>query len=382
LWTVWSFPTLEPVILKHGSFVIERTLPQPGEVLVSVGETVTPDQVVARSDEVEQILTLYVASELGVEEKGLSKYVAKSVGSSVKKGDVIARLRRGLRTATVRSPTDGTLVAVDDSNGTVVLTSSMGKRELHSLVSGEVEQVVPERGAVVRTSGTRVYGIAGFGTEAIGPLVIGTDRPDRELTSDNIADDWKGGIVLAGMTAGVPALTRLREIGAAGVIMGSIPEGDIRRFLTEGQMDLAGFWSSITSVLGDLSHAGVDSPFVVVVTEGFGRRPMADRIFDLIKNHQGESISVSARTALGERLTRPEIYLTGDEVLGDGADDDLRDGREVRLVDTGVVSMIGTVSGEAYITADRYGLQRLVADVVLASGDVRTVPVTNIEVIE
>jgi hypothetical protein len=213
-------------------------------------------------------------------------------------------------------------------------------------------------------------------------LVLGTDRPDRELTSDNIADTWKGGIVLAGMTAGVPALTKLREIGAAGVIMGSVPEGDIRRFLTEGQMDLSGFWSSVTGINGDVAHAGVDSPFVIVVTEGFGRRPMADQIFDLIRSHQGESVSISARTALGDRLTRPEIYLTGDEALGDGTDDTPRDGREVRLVDTGLVSVLGTVCGDAYFIADRYGLQREVVDVLLPTGELRAVPVTNMEVIE
>lgn len=379
---MWSFPTLEPVILNQGSFAIERVLPQPGEVLVTVGQSVAPDAVIARSEDVDQTLTLYVASELGVDNGELSKYVAKSIGSTIKNGDVLARVRRGLRTATVKSPSDGTLVSVDDSSGTVVLTSSLGKRELLSLVSGEVEQVISERGAVVRTSGTRLYGIAGFGTEAMGALVVGTDRPDRELTADHISDDWRGGIVLAGMTAGVPALTRLREIGAAAVVLGSVPEGDLRRFLTGGQMDRDGFWHPITARHGDLSHSGVESPLVIILTEGFGRRPMSGRMFEILKGRAGQMVSVSARVSLGEGLARPEIYLDDEEGEDRGVDDQLVEGRAVRIVDAGVFSVPGTVAGTPYVSPDRYGVRRIVADVILESGQTRAVPLPNIEVVE
>lgn len=378
---MWSFPTLEPAILENGSFVIERLLPQPGEVLVAVGDELTPEQVVAQSEAVEQTITLYVASELGVDNKSLSKYIAKSVGSSIKKGDVIARVRRGLRTATVKSPADGKLVAIDDSHGTVVLTTAMGRRELYSLVSGKVEQVIPGRGAVVRTSGTRLYGIVGFGSEAIGPLVAGTDRPDRELTSDNVLDSWKGSVVLAGMTAGVPALNRLREVGAAAVIMGSIPEGDVRRFLTDGQMDRAGFWNPVTAIHGDLYHPAIESSLVVIITEGFGRRPMNEHIFNVLQQHEGMATSVSARVSLGDSLARPEIYLTEEVDTGTVVDDELRDGRAVRLVDSGAISVPGEVRGEPYVGSSRYGVRRIMADVEVSSGAVLPAPVTNIEVI-
>lgn len=379
---MWSFPTLEPVILRQGSFAIERVLPQAGEVLVSVGDSVDPGGVVARSEDVEQTLTLYVASELGVETNELSKYVAKSIGSSITEGDVIARVRRGLRTASVKSPTDGTLVSVDDTNGTVVVTSSLGKRELHSLVSGEVEQVIPNHGAVVRTSGTRLYGIVGFGTEAIGQLVVGSDRPDRELTADNVSNEWKDKIVLAGMTAGVPALTRLREVGAAAVILGSIPESDLRRFLTGGQMDRDGFWNPVTALHGDLSHPAVDSPLTIIVTEGFGRRQMTSQIFEILQERAGQTISVSARVSLGEGLARPEIYLDDDEGSDRGIDDQVFEGRAVRTTDSGAFSVPATVVSDPYVSPDRYGVRRVVADVMLESGQRRAVPVANIEVLE
>ena len=378
---MWSFPTLEPIVLTQGSFAIERMLPQAGEVLVSIGGRVAPDEVIARSEDVEQTLTLYVASELGVDNSELSKYVAKSIGSTMKSGEVIARVRRGLRTATVKAPADGTLVSVDDTNGTVLVSSSLGKRDLLSLVNGEVEQIIPEHGAVIRTSGTRLYGIVGFGTEAIGPLVAGVDRPDRELTADSVSDEWAGSIVLAGMTAGAPALSRLREVKAAAVIIGSIPEGDLRRFLTGGQMSQDGFWNPVTAIHGDLSHPSIESPLVIIVTEGFGRRPMNDRIFEILTERAGQQVSVSARTLVGNNLARPEIYLD-DEGSDRGIDDRVVDGRAVRIVDSGAISDSGIVAGAPYVDPNRYGVRRVVADVKLDSGQVRTTPLANVEVVE
>ncbi len=379
---MWSFPTLEPVVLEQGSFAIDRMLPQAGEVLVSVGESVATNEVIARSEDVDQTLTLYVASELGVANAELSKYLSKSIGSSIQTGDIIARVRRGLRTATVKSPTDGTLVSVDDSSGTVHVSSSLGKRDLLSLVNGEIEQIIPNHGAVIRTSGTRLYGIVGFGTEAIGPLVAGVDRPDRELTADSVSDEWKGSVVLGGLTASAPTLTRLREVGAAAVIIGSIPEGDLRRFLTGGQMSQAGFWNPVTAIHGDLSHPAIESPLVIIVTEGFGRRPMTERIFEILTERVGQSISVSARTAIGSSLARPEIYLDDEEGSDRGIDNRIVAGRSVRTVDSGAFSVPGEALGEPYIRPDRYGIRHVVAEVMMQSGKVRTAPVPNIEVIE
>ena len=379
---MWSFPTREPVILSQGSFTIERMLPQGGDVVVSEGQRVASDEVIAQSEDIEQTVTLYVASELGVESSDLSKYVSKSIGSTISSGDVIARIRRGLRTATVKAPTDGTLVAIDDASGTVILSSSLGKRDLLSLVDGEVEQVVPGRGAVIRTTGTRIYGIAGLGTEAIGPLIAGTDRPDRELTVGNISDEWAGAIVLVGMTAGAPALARLQEVGALGVILGSIPEDDVRRYTTGGQMSQAEFWNPLTAVRGDLSNSGVESPLAIIVTEGFGRKPMNGRTFEILNDSVGQSVSISARTSIGMDLIRPEIFLPNGDSEAATSGDEIFDGRAVRLVDTGAFSVAGHVSGAGYERADRYGRRQTVHDIELDAGGRRTVPVQNIEVVE
>src|SRR5215203_1409164 len=95
-----------------------------GEVIVRVGDQITPETIVARSVSAERPTVLFVASELGVPNNTISRYLTKKVGSKFEQGDTIARTRRGLRTVSVPAPSAGILTSVDESNGTVVFSLS------------------------------------------------------------------------------------------------------------------------------------------------------------------------------------------------------------------------------------------------------------------
>lgn len=375
-----SFPSLEPVIVDSGSFLVDRQLSRAGHVEVGVGDRVTPQTVVARTGNVEKSFTLYLANELGVPNDNLKKYLAKSIGSSVNEGETIARVRRGLRTAAVRSPAAGTLVHVDDVEGTVTLTASTGPRELKALVDGEVEQVHSERGVVIRTTGSHVYGIVGFGGEATGTLQIGSDRHDRELTPDQVNKEWRGAVVLAGMTVGVPTLNRLKEIGAAGVIVGSIAEADVRRFLSAGSADAPGaFWTAHGQWYAGQTDA--TSP-VIMVTEGFGRHSMSEPIFEFLVSKAGAAVSMHAHTAIGERLSRPELYIEGaPNGESSGIANELEAGRTVRIVDAAGLGTVGTVQSDPYVRPMSNGTPRTYVLVEAPNGETRQVPRANVEVL-
>lgn len=374
-----SFPTLEPVVVDGGAFLIDRQLDRAGHVEVGVGDDVTPETLVARTGNIEKSFTLYLANELGVANDSLKKYLAKSIGSAVNEGETIARVRRGLRTAAVRSPATGTIVHVDDKEGTVTLTASTGPRELKALVSGEVERIHSDRGVTIRTIGSRVYGIVGFGGEATGTLTVGIDRHDRELTADQVNKDWRGSIVLAGMTVGVPTLKRLRDAGVAGIIVGSISEADVRRFCSANAEDSGTFWASNGQWF---AHEADSAPFVILVTEGFGRHQMAEPVFQFLASKAGSSVSMHGQTSVGECLSRPEIYITGD---GDGAkggmSSQLTLDRSVRLVDATHMGAIGTIESEPVTRAMSNGVQRDYVVVRLANGESHDVPAANVEVL-
>ena len=381
---MWTFPTLEPALVTGGTFVLDRMLDSAGEVIVRVGDQITPETIVARSVIAERPTVLFIASELGVPNNTVSRYLTKKVGSKFEQGETIARTRRGLRNVTVPAPASGTLTSVDESNGTVVFSLSSGQNQLRALVSGEVERVVPERGATIRSTGARLFGILGFGGEAIGPVVIGPDRGDREVTPDQVKDTWKGSIVVCGMTVSVPTLNKLKQVGVSGIIVGSLAEADIRRFLSSsgsgGEVGQVAFWGNRHP---DAPFAASESaPFVIVATEGFGRIPMAEQIFSFLRDHSGQVASIQAATSVGQQLRRPEIYIAGSGSHGNGrASDELAPGRPVRLAGGRAIGTIGTCQSPSYLRVTDAGVVTPVADVALPGGEVRVVAVANIEVL-
>ena len=371
-----NFPTLDPVVVDRGAFRVERLLERPGRVEVERGDRVASGDVVARTENIEKSFTLYLANELGVPNDSLRKYLTKSIGSAVSEGEPIARVRRGLRTAAVKSPATGTLIHVDDAEGTVTLTASSGPKELVALVDGVVEEVYADHGVAITTSGSRIYGIVGFGAEATGRLVVGSDRHDRELTADQVSSDWRGAIVLAGMTVGVPALNKMRDAGVAGVIVGSISEGDIRRYIApQDAAGVASFWSQ------DLASLGAAARPVIVVTEGFGRIPMADPIYEFLKTKAGFTVSMTGRTATGHQLARPEMYIAEDAGSGAPAPAAIEPARQVRVVDAHRLGLSGTVvSGPTTGTLSN-GLLRDYVEVEFENNEREMVPAENVEIV-
>lgn len=382
---MWTFPTLEPVVVSGGSYILDRLLERPGEVAVRVGDTVQPDTIIARAASAEKMVTIFVAAELGVQPNSVQRHLTKPIGSSFKDGDVIARARPGLRSVTVVAPAAGKVVSVDEAQGTVAFAVSSGHTELRALVGGEVERVVPDHGAVIRASGSRVFGILGFGGEAIGQVLIGADRADRELTPDQIKDSWKGRIVVGGMTIGVPALNKLRQVGVAAIVVGSLSEADVRRFLsttsTSHETRAGQFWMSHHPG-ASFGGAGTSAPFAIVATEGFGRVPMADVIYDFFRQHDGATASVQAATSVGDNLRRPEIYVVGEsEGTGTRASDELLPGRPVRIVSGRSLGTVATCQGHAFTQFSITGVTTTVAQVQMPSGETRAVPVSNLEVL-
>jgi hypothetical protein len=382
---VWTFPTLEPAIVNGGTFVIDRLLDHAGEVIVRVGDQVNPETIVARSTSEERQMTLFVANELGIANAAVTRHLVKKVGSEVNAGETIARVRHGLRTVSMPAPATGTIAGVDEGGGTIVFAVASGQNQLRALVNGEVERVVPERGAIIRASGSRVFGIVGFGTEAIGPLIVGSDRPDRELTPEQVRDNWKGAVVVCGMTVGVPALHRLRQAGVHGIVVGGLAEADIRRFLAGGngsaEIPPAAFWSS-RHPNAPFSPLAATSPFVIVATEGFGRIPMAEPLFSFLREREGQTVSVHATTSVGDELRRPELYLPGDGDIGAGrVSDELAAGRVVRLTGGRYLGVVGICQTGSYPQLSETGVATMVADVALPGGEVRPITAANLEVL-
>lgn len=271
-----------------------RRLPIPGEVLVTVGEEVEPDQVIARALVPSAVWTLSVADSLGVAPEEALQSVIKDLGDRVERGDVIAERegRIGGRRA-VRSPAEGQITAM--AHGHLLLEAAPTLHELSAGLRGQVADILPGYGAEIETAGIVIEGVWGSKQDAHGSLsLVEGDRGGR-LGAEALASPFNGAIVA---TPGWPdegALQLAADLEIAGFIVGTIHP--------------------------DLLALARSSPFPVLSLEGFGARIMSDPALGLLRDSEGRDVYLGGRMGRGPRRTPPQILIermsarSGDEDL-------------------------------------------------------------------
>ncbi len=357
----------------------ERRLPLRGEVLVKVGDKVTAETVVARTELPGNVQTINVANKLSILPEDIERHMTVKVGEWVEEGEVIAETRSffGLFKSQCRMPVSGTIESVSNITGQVIIREKAIPVEVNAYVDGEVVEVFESEGVMVETVASFVQGIFGVGGEAVGYLEVLVDKPDDVLTPDLIKPEHRGKILLGGSLVTIDALMRARDVGAKGVIAGGIGDADLRRLLGYD--------------LGVAITGSEDIGLTVVVTEGFGKMTMAERTFDLLKSRQGMKTSISGATQIRAGVIRPEVVIpldskaspAKDETSGDAPSTGLVVGSPVRVIREPHFGRIGKV------TALPPELQKLeteamvrVLEVEFEDGSRAVIPRANVELIE
>ncbi|MEQ1846787.1 MAG: hypothetical protein ABL983_14570, partial [Nitrospira sp.] len=100
-----------------------RMLPLPGTVVVTVGDLVRSDQVVARAELPGKVFPVNLANQLSVAPGEIKDYLIKKEGDVVEKEDILAEnkpLIKWFKTE-IRSPVAGTIESVSSITGQVLL---------------------------------------------------------------------------------------------------------------------------------------------------------------------------------------------------------------------------------------------------------------------
>jgi len=292
----------------------ERKLPLAGTVLVSVGQKVEAETIVARTELPGNVQTVNAANILGVLPEDVPDCLVKPIGSPVKKGEAIAESRSffGLFRSKVLSPTDGTVESVSTVTGQALLREPPIPVEVDAYVDGTVVEVHEKQGVTVETRGTFIQGIFGIGGETCGQLHVCVGGPGETLTEANFGTDVRGKVLVGGSHVTTKVLNRAIQLGAKAVVIGGFDDQDLREFLGYD--------------LGVAITGSEEKGLTLVVTEGFGEIPMAGRTFELLKSCEGRRVSVSGATQIRAGVLRPEIVaprLTEaipSEARGDGAE--------------------------------------------------------------
>ncbi|CCW35301.1 hypothetical protein CTKA_02614 [Chthonomonas calidirosea] len=363
----------------------ERRLPVKGRVLVKEGDAVWPDTVVARAELPSPMQTIRLAAQLGIEPSALPTVLKMKQGDQVQKGDLLAETR-GLFGRFFRSrfysPLSGTLELISPTTGNIGIRPPPLPVEQRAYVRGHVLRVLPQEGVVIHCTGALVQGIFGVGGERLGTLHVVTSGPDSPLTEHHIHEKHQGGVVVGGSLVTPEALRKAAEMGVAGIVCGGIVDTDLIAFLADTLNDP-------NYDIGVAITGQEPIPFTLILTEGFGPIPMAERTFRLFCHLEGQQASINGATQIRAGVLRPEVIvpLGSHEDSSPEADTQptqaLAVGTPIRLIRAPYFGAIGEVA--ELPTAPEPVESGAVVRVLrakLADGRVVTVPRANVEIIE
>ena len=353
-----------------------RRLPLQGQVLVQVGDRVRPDTVVAETYLPGPVHNVNVANALAIAPEDVPGCMLKHRSEPVEKGELIAESKGifGLFKSSVRCPESGTIEMVSDVTGQVLIREPSTPVRINAYLDGRVAELLPGEGVVVETAGACIQGIFGVGGEVHAPIRQIVQSPDDEITGGMVDDRCTGQIVCGGSMITLDALRKLIEIGASGVVVGGMQYHDIGALL--------GYQ------IGVAVTGGEDLGLTVVVTEGFGQLPMAERTFELLRSLQGREASLSGATQIRAGVIRPEIIIKSD-----GAEESpersassgrgLESGSLVRVIRKPWFGEIATVVSlpEQPVKLPTGALAR-VLEARRTTGEIVTVPRANVEIVE
>jgi len=364
-------------VAKNTTIRKRRLLPLRGEVLVKEGQRVEPETVVARAELPGAVHPVNVVGRLGIRPEEINDYMLKAQGERVERDEPIAETRPWIKLfkTVCRAPVSGTVESISTVTGQVLLREPPRRVELLAYISGHVVEVLPGEGAVVACRAALVQGIFGVAGECAGKLRVPVEGPGDVLQPEALHTGFADCVVVCGATISAALVDTARRAGVKALIAGGIPAAELRAIVGR----------EIGVAITGSEQIGV----TLVVTEGFGRIPMAPNTFALLKGLEGRRASVNGATQIRAGVLRPEVIIPlGEEEApqppGEAptASDGLHQGDQVRVIRQPFFGHIGTVT-ELVPDLVEIETEARVRALRLRTEDGRTltVPRANVEVI-
>ncbi len=360
-------------VSPHTTIRRTRRLPLKGEVLVNVGDDVQPDALVARAALPGIMQSVKVAGQLGIEPDELEGALKVKIGDAVVKDQVLAETKAffGFFKSDSKSPVTGTVETISNATGSVGIRQAPTPINLTAYIAGKIASTIEGEGVIVETEGALVQGIFGVGGERVGTIhVVGKSASDV-LDAAQITADLAGKLVVAGGGVTGDALRKASEVGAAGIIAGGIIDKDLIAFL--------GYDIGV-AITG---HENIN--ITVLVTEGFGMIPMAQRTFDLLKSLEGQTGSINGATQIRAGVIRPEVIVPHAVTTMKAAGHEsfeLALGAAIRVIREPYFGILGQVTKlPPELTVIDSGATVRVLEAKLADGRAVIVPRANVEIV-
>lgn len=351
----------DAVFAAHPRRAITRTrlLPLPGEVLVSPGDTVGIDTVIARARIPGRIEVVPVCARLGIPPEELERHLAVRDGESVATGQLLASHPGmwGLSKTQVRSPCPGVVLSHSTVTGTVLIEGDQAEQLLYAFVRGTVRRVLEKRGAVIEGAAGVVQAAVGVGPEVVGPLAKWDPREAPQ----------EGSIVFVSGRLDREAMTRLVSQKVRGALAGSVHADDLMKF--------------VNRPIDPASTVDVETPLTLAFTEGFGEYSMSEPVLRVLESLRGRMVGLSGRTQVRAGACRPELIAEPQDLRpgedAPAANDYVSAVRIVRGLDFGKLGRVVDTPRNSVIFES--GIAALAYVLELENGRRVTVPRVNTE---
>lgn len=332
----------------------DRMLAVKGRILVNIGTRVGALDVVAEADRPGEHIILDIRKALNIRRvEEAAEKIRYKVGEKVEKGDILAQTG-GILPRVVRAPVNGKVTAI--YRGQVILETPGEKHQLVAGITGKVTEILPDRGLVVESDGALLQGVWGNGKIASGILLTAATAAD-ELTRANLDVSKRSGVVVAGYIAKADTLLAAHDLPVRALIL-----------------------SSITA---DLIDQALQSEIPIVLMEGFGRIPLNQAAWSLLKSNEKRDIVVNG-TLNPERNEKPELFIPL-PAQGEAAQEyaELVRGALVHVTVPPYAGQAATfVTERPGLTRLTNGLRVAAGDIQLETGQIVTVPLANLDVLK
>lgn len=356
---------------------VQRSLQGNGKIIVSVGQEVSPSDVIGKSTISAGFRRINLSQALSVNPKDVKKYLQRSMGKVIYKGELLAYKDGGLfgGKKLVLAPTDGILEQLDEATGVLKLKILPHIVDLPAAVFGIVERVDHvKKEVIIKTQVTQIYGVLGSGRPREGYLKVLGGRGDL-ISSDRISPDFNDKIIVGGGQIYKDGLKEAVSFGVKGIITGGINASDFKG-MSGGKIKFA--------------HSESEVGIGVLVTEGFGTIPVGEDIFDILKSFDDKFVilegnnarvslpSVSADSLINiKKVQLPEFTDLAPYVNEDA----LGLGKEVRIIGSSYMGEQGQVEAVDQMTTKLpSGANTYMITVSTKSRKIK-VPYNNVEII-
>ena len=359
-------------VLKSTVLRRNRRLPIKGQTLVKIGDKVGAEQVVLKTELPGKADVVNVMSLLGCQPHEVKQFMVKPIGEHVEKGELLAMRAAffGLFKTRIESPMSGTIESVSDVSGQVVMRGAPVPVDVKAYIDGKVVEADEGEHVTVEVTGSFIQGIFGVGGETYGRIVVASSDPNGVLDENSFSEEMKGAVVVGGSLITYNGLQKAIEVGVNAVVVGGFDDADLKKFL--------GF------DLGVAITGHEELGLTLVLTEGFGQIPMADKTFALLKECEGKNASVNGATQIRAGVMRPEIIVARDEEASMKENEAkliLDIGTRVRVIREPYFGLFGTVTAlPAELTKLPTESLARVLDLKFDDGTVATVPRAHVEI--